>query len=300
LISEKFQLIEQTIRRFQISRMTAYLCQVAGVSRSGYYAWLKSEKTRMVKAQKDWQDYELIKAVYDAKKGRAGFRTIKMVLEQDYFVVMNHKKIRRLMAVFNLVAKVRRANPYRKLAKATQEHKTLPNWLRREFDQGEPGKVLLTDITYVYYGNGQPAYLSCVKDAATREILAYDLSKSLAMDIAYRTLNKLSDTLGDLIHPEAIFHSDQGFHYTHPKFQQRVKQIGFIQSMSRKGNCWDNAPMESFFGHFKDEVDYKQCQTFEELKQLISHYIEDYNLRRYQWDLNKMAPAQYRDHLLAA
>jgi putative transposase len=112
--------------------------------------------------------------------------------------------------------------------------------------------------------------------------------------IAYRTLNKLSDTLGDLVHPEAIFHSDQGFHHTHSKFHQRVKQIGFIQSTSRKGNCWDNAPMESFFGHFKDEVDYKQCQTFEELNQLISYYIEDYNLRRYRWDLNKMAPAQYR------
>jgi putative transposase len=69
--------------------------------------------------EKDWQDYELIKVVYDAKKGKVGFRTIKMVLEQDYFVVMNHKKIRRLMTAFNLVAKVRRANPYRKLAKAT-------------------------------------------------------------------------------------------------------------------------------------------------------------------------------------
>jgi putative transposase len=69
--------------------------------------------------------------------------------------------------------------------------------------------------------------------------------------------------------------------------------------MSRKGNCWDNVPMESFFGHFKDEVDYKQCQTFEELNYLVSDYIEDYNLRRYPWDLNKMAPAQYRDHLLA-
>ena len=120
------------------------------------------------------------------------------------------------------------------------------------------------------------------------------------MGIVYHTLEKLSDSLNDLIHPKAIIHSDQGVHYTHPEFQRRVKELGLKQSMSRKGNCWDNAPMESFFGHFKDEVDYLECQNFDELHQLIEEYMEEYNTNRYQWSLNRMTPAQYGSQLLAA
>lgn len=298
--SEKFMLINQIIREFSLSRMVTFLCEKAGVSSSGYYAWQKAEKVRIERLESDWKDYELIKEIFDEKKGKAGALTIKMILENDKGVVMNHKKIRRVMKIFNLVAKIRQTNPYRKMAKANQEHKTLPNLLDRQFDQGEPGKVLLTDITYVYYGGGQPAYLSCVKDSSTREIVAFHLSRNLTMDIVYRTLDKLSKQLGDLVHPEALIHSDQGFHYTHPEFQKRAKKLHLTQSMSRKGNCWDNAPMESFFGHLKDDVEYSACQSFEELKEVISNYMEEYNNDRYQWTLNKMTPAQYRGHLLAA
>ncbi|WP_035002424.1 IS3 family transposase, partial [Bhargavaea cecembensis] len=184
--------------------------------------------------------------------------------------------------------------------KATQEHRTVSNHLNREFQQDEPGKVLLTDITYLYHGKGQPAYLSVVKDVATKEILAYELTTSLSMPIVYRTLDKLEEALGDNLHPEIVLHSDQGFHYTHPEYQKRLKDLNIKQSMSRKGNCWDNAPMESFFGHMKDEIDYRQCQTFDELKQLVDEYIFEYNNHRYQWNLKKMTPAQYRSHLIAA
>jgi len=279
--------------------MVSYLCHIASVSRSGYYAWLKAEDQRMIREERDWQDYKLIHTIFNQKNQKAGFRTIQMYLENHYDVKMNHKKIVRLMKMFNLVTKIRRVNPYRKLAKATQEHKTKPNLLNRQFHQVEPGKVLLTDITYTYYGGGQPAYLSTVKDVATREIVAFDISRSLSMDIAYTTLNKLIDACDGYPHPEAMLHSDQGFHYTHPEFQKRVKKAGFQQSMSRRGNCLDNAPMESFFGHFKDEVDFKQCKTFEELHGMISEYIEEYNTERYQYDLKKMTPEQFRDHLLA-
>jgi putative transposase len=79
-----------------------------------------------------------------------------------------------------------------------------------------------------------------------------------------------------------------------------VKKLKLTQSMSSKGNCWDNAPMESFFGHLKDEVDYSACQSFEELQVLIGDYLEEYNNLRYQWSLNKMTPAQYTSHLIAA
>ncbi len=280
--------------------MDGYLCRLAEVSRSGYHRWLKAEEVRARKENNDKEDSVLIRAIFDQKKQKAGALQIKMILENDYGIVMNHKKIRRIMRKFNLVAKVRQANPYRKMAKATQMHRSCENHLQRQFNQGEPGKVLLTDITYLPYGKGQLAYLSCVKDGATREILAYHVSTTLRMELAYHTLDKLIESLNGVLHPEALIHSDQGMHYTHPVFQQRVKELGFIQSMSRKGNCWDNAPMESFFGHLKDELDYRDCRTFDELNHQVDRYIEEYNTQRYQWSLQKMTPAQYRSHLLTA
>src|SRR5699024_3295275 len=152
--------------------------------------------------------------------------------------------------------KIRQAKPYKYMLKATKEHRACKNLLNREFNQNEPGKVYLTDITYIYYGNGQKAYLSCIKDSTTKEIITHVVSRSLKMDIVYRTLKKLSETVGGF-HPEAKMHSDQVVHYNHPEFQHRVKELGLRQSMSRRGNCWDNAPMESFFEHFKDGVDHK-------------------------------------------
>ena len=146
---------------------------------------------------------------------------------------------------------------------------------------------MLTDITYLFYGQGKKAYLSCVKDSTTREILAYHVSSSLQMDIVYQTLDNLKERLGEVIHPEALLHSDQGIHYTHPEFQKRVREMGIKQSMSRRGNCLDNAPMESFFGHMKDELDYKDCQTFESLELNIKDYMEEYNYNRYQWTLKR-------------
>jgi putative transposase len=237
---------------------------------------------------------------FSSLKSKAGALTIKMHLERKDSVIMNHKKIRRIMRKYNLVAKVRQANPYRKMAKATQEHRTCPNLLERQFKQDEPGKVLLTDITYMKYGNGQQAYLCCVKDGSTNQIPAHVLSTSLELQIVEKTLEELLSNMDYTIHPEAILHSDQGMHYTHPVFQNMVKKAGFKQSMSRKGNCWDNAPMESFFGHMKDELEYEDCQTIQELRQRINEYILEYNTERYQWGLKKMTPDEYRSHLLTA
>jgi putative transposase len=139
--------------------------------------------------------------------------------------------------------------------KATQEHSVLPNLLNREFKQGIPGKVLLTDITYLYYEKGQKAYLSTIKDSSTNEILAYNVSVDLATD----TLVKLKNNRRVKFAEGAFIHSDQGAHYTSPTFQKHVKKLGLEQSMSSRGNFWDNAPQESFFGHFKDESYIKPC-----------------------------------------
>jgi transposase InsO family protein len=275
------------------------VCKILEVSTSGYYRFIQAEKHRQQTKEHEMVDYELIKQHFDRSGGKAGALTIKMKLERHHGVVMNHKKIRRIMRAYHLVATVRQANPYRKLARATQEHFTCPNHLNRQFNQYEPEKVMLTDITYLNYGNGQCAYLSCVKDGATREILAYHVSSSISMNLVTETLNQLFDRLQGNIHPEATFHSDQGFHYTHPSTQKTLRENGIKQSMSRKGNCLDNASMESFFGHMKDEMSVDDCQTIEEVRQRVSGYMTYYNSERPQWTLKKMTPNEFRSHLIA-
>ena len=112
------------------------------------------------------------------------------------------------------------------MAKATQEHRTCSNLLERQFDQGEPEKVLLTDTTYLQYGTGQWAFLSCVKDGATKQILAHYISSTLALSLVKRTLAQLTKRLDGNIHPDAIFHSDQGMYYTHPITRFFVAEAG--------------------------------------------------------------------------
>lgn len=145
---------------------------------------------------------------------------------------------------------------------------------------------------------GRWAYLSTIKDASTNEILVHNLSLSLEMPLVTDTLKKLMET-GMTFLEGAFLHSDQGGHYTSPIFQNLAKSMGFGQSMSRRGNCWDNAPQEPFFGHFKDEANLRNCKTFSELQEEIDSYMDYYNNFRYQWNLKKMTPVQYRDHLLS-
>lgn len=290
--------MNRTIRAYGLQRMTRYLCELSAVSPSGCYRWLQAEERRQLRAADDERDIVLIREHFDAQRGKAGALVVKMHMEQHSGVVMNHKKIRRLMRKAGMVASVRQANPYRKMAKATHEHKTCPNLLERQFDQGEPEKVLLTDITYLRYGNGQWAYLSCVKDGATRQILASYVGATLELSLVERTFQHLLERLDGNLHPAAILHSDQGMHYTHPKMRLLIAESGFQQSMSRRGNCWDNAPMESFFGHMKDEVDFKDCLTLDEVRIRVAEYVRYYNSERYQWTLNKMTPDEFRGHLL--
>lgn len=279
--------------------MVTFLCHLARVNRSSYYAWLTNENNRIHREQRDEDDYKLLNILYTQGKKKEGGRQLKMKLENDYGITMNLKKIFRLTRKFQIQAIIRKKNPYKQLAKASHEHKTCENHLNREFVQ-LPGAVLLTDITYLYLADGTKVYLSCVKDGTTREIVAHYLTTSLEMSIVYKTLQRLNEALEGNVHPGAILHSDQGFHYTHPNYQKKVKALGFTQSMSRRGNCLDNAPMESFFGHFKDHVEARECKTLTELKVKVVDFIHYYNSGRYQWELKRMTPEQYRGHLLAA
>jgi transposase InsO family protein len=282
--------------------MVKYLCEISGVSRSGYYNYFsqKSEERRKRKDQEDEVAKELILKAFRFKGRKKGARQIKMTLTDQFQCVYNLKRIRRIMKKYGILCPIRKANPYRRMMKATQEHRVVPNLLNRQFKQEIPGKVLLTDITYLNYQNGQRAYLSVIKDGSTGQVLAQHLSKRITMELATDTLHKLKKNRNFKKAKGALIHSDQGTHYTHPDFQKLVKKMKLKQSMSRRGNCWDNAPIESFFGHLKDQAHIKECKTFEELEKEIAKYITYYNHYRNQWNLKKMTPVQYRNHLLKA
>jgi len=290
------------IKKYKLKNMVSYLCKVTGVSRSGYYNYFSDKSQNLIK-KRNTQD-ELLRAnilkAYNFKGRKKGARQIKMTLENQFGITYNLKRIRRIMKKYTIICPIRKANPYRRMMKATKEHRVVPNLLNREFKQNIPGKVLLTDITYLSYGNGKRAYLSTIKDSSTNEIVAYNLSTKLTLDIATDTIHKLIYNIGKRLVPGSFIHSDQGVHYTSPVFQRILKEYGLGQSMSRRGNCWDNAPQESFFGHFKDESYIKSCSTFEELQEEIDQYMVYYNNYRCQWGLKKMTPVKYRDHLLNA
>jgi len=279
--------------------MLSTLCKMASVSNSGYYKYF-SAKSQCLRDQRDCQDEavrDIILKAYNYKGHKKGARQIKMILEYKFDIVYNLKRIQRIMRKYGIICPIRKASPYRKIMKATKENTVLPNLLNRNFKQNIPGKVLLTDITYLFYGNRMRAYLSAIKDGSTNELLAYNVSDSLKLDLATDTILKLKKNKKIKLTDDAFIHSDQGVHYTSVVLQKLVKDSGLNQSMSRRGNCWDNAPMESFWGHLKDEVDLKSCETLEELKLEIKKYMIYYNEYRYQWNLNKMTPVQYRNHL---
>jgi putative transposase len=287
------------MEKYHLKHTVKYLCEISSVSRSGYYQYFstKSQERRKRKEEEDEAGKEVILKAFHFKKRKKGARQIKMTLAGQFGVVYNLKRIRRIMKKYSIVCPIRKANPYRRMMKATKEHTVLPNLLNRNFKQQIPGKVLLTDITYLSYGQGKRAYLSTIKDGSTNEILAYKVSDRITLDIATNTIFHLRKNRKVKLADGAFIHSDQGAHYTSPIFQKLVKKYGLGQSMSRRGNCWDNAPQESFFGHFKDEAVIKACETLDEVKREIKQYMIYYNYYRYQWDLKKMTPVQYRDHL---
>lgn len=295
-----YQLIHETIEQNGFKGMTRYFCDLLDVSRSGYYSYLNASSVREAREKLELEAKEIILKAFKRRGYKKGSRSIKMILENDFNIVFSRKKIQRIMRKYGIVCPHRKPNPYKRIAKATKEHQVVPNKLNREFKQGIPGKVLLTDITYLPYNGNSMAYLSTVKDACTNEILAYHVSDRITLDIATKTIHKLMNNKKVTLHEDAFIHSDQGSHYTSPRYQKLLKKYGLDQSMSRRGNCWDNAPQESFFGHLKDEVDYKSARTLKELKSKINHYMVYYNNYRYQWDLKKMTPIQFRNHLLAA
>ena len=291
----KYRLIHEAVRQDDNLLNISALCRIAGVSRSGYYAWLEAAPYRRRREESDGADFALVKAAYEFRGYKKGARSIYMrLLHLNPPVVMNIKKIRRLMKKYGLFCPIRQENPYRRMAKAMKTNHVAENKVQREFRRFAPRKALLTDITYLFYRNGV-CYLSPILDVCTHEVLAYQLSDNLRVDFVLNMVDDLCAQYGAELDDSTIVHSDQGCHYTSNAFIQKLRDASFVQSMSRKGNCWDNAPQESFFGHMKDEVAelIAACDTYEQVVAVVDDWMDYYNNDRYQWDLEKLSPREY-------
>ena len=297
--NNKFEIIHETIQKSNNQLSVKMLCEIAGVSRSGYYNWVKAANKRIEKELQDRADFEVILTAYNHRGYDKGAKGIYMqLIHMTPPVIMNVKKIRRLMKKYGLVCGIRKANPYRRMAKSIKTNNVAANLVKREFEKHGPRKVLLTDITYIPV-NGEFCYLSTILDACTKQILSYVLSESLEVDFVLETVNQMVKNHGISLSTDTIIHSDQGCHYTSCSFIQLVKDKGLRQSMSRRGNCWDNAPQESFFGRMKDHIEnrLKTCTEYKEVKTIIDDWMDYYNTERYQWELAKLSPNEYYTYI---
>lgn len=295
-----FEIIHASLRNQEPRLTVVELCRIAGVSHSGYYNWVKTEAVRLAREEADKKDFALILEAYNFRGYKKGVRSIHMRLLRTG-IHMNPKKIRRLMHKYNLRCPIRKANPYRRMAKAMKTNRVADNLLNREFETHGARMVLLTDITYIPYSgeSGVFAYLSTILDAFTKEVLSYVLSPSLEVDFVLETVQILIRNHGISLSSETIIHSDQGCHYTSVRFIELVNDSSLRQSMSRRGNCWDNAPQESFFGHMKDDLKdkMKSWKNFEDVKRDVDDWMDYYNNDRCIWKLAKLPPKKYYEYL---
>lgn len=271
-----------------------YILKTIGISRSSYYNCLKNPDYglfREMKNEQDEKDVELIRWVINCNEYPKGTRMIYMMMKKITGKQFSIKKIRRLKRKYGITCPVRKASNNRRAARELLERNLCPNRLKREFRLHRPLEVFLTDVTYIPYGDKKMAYGSAVIDSVTGRLISFRISDTNDLKLAECSFVDLSESEHC---PNALFHSDQGSLYLTDTFQKLVKDHGFIESMSKRGNCWDNAPQESFFGHFKDEVDYRSCRNILELEDKIWKYADYYNFDRPQWTRNRMAPVYYQ------
>jgi transposase InsO family protein len=282
--------------------MITFLCNEAGVSTSGYHRYHSDEavKQRKEREERDLAILDLILEAYNFKGYKKGSRTIKDFLYNQYGIIMNRKKIQRIMRKYGVVCPIRKANPYKRMARNIKGHHIHDDHVKRDFKPGKPFVVLLTDITYIKFGRKNTrGFVSVMKDSQTGEIVARAASTSLKMDFVMETLDNFTKHPLFDEHQDMIVHSDQGSHYASDDFRNFLKMYNITQSMSRRGNCWDNAPMESFFGTFKDHIDLTECETIEEVLIEIDDFLDYYNNYKPQRKLDRLPPIQYREILIS-
>ena len=235
-----------------------------------------------------------IRAVYDRHKGRYGYRRITATLRQTGDII-NHKAVQRLMTAMGLksLVRIKKYQSYR-----GSEGAVVSNELKRQFQAERPHQKWVTDVTE-FKVNGQKLYLSPIMDLYNGEIVAYQTSPRPVFNMVRSMLSKAFECLAPSEAP--LLHSDQGWQYQQSAYRQMLAERSITQSMSRKGNCLDNAAMESFFGTLKAEFFHlNRFDSIEQLKRGIDRYIRYYNHDRIKLKLNGLSPVKYRTQAFGA
>lgn len=266
------------------------LLKLAGLARSTYYYQVKVLQA----GDKDADLKAMIKAVYELHKGRYGYRRITSAICQMGRHV-NNKPVQRLMGVLKLKSLVR---PKKYKSFKGEVGLAAPNELNRQFEATAPNEKWTTDVTEFNVG-GEKLYLSPVLDLYNGEIVAFEMNRRPEFKLVTAMLTKAFSRLGSTDKP--MLHSDQGWQYRMTAYRDELKERGMVQSMSRKGNCYDNAVMENFFGLLKTEFFYmNKFTSIDELETGIAEYIHYYNHDRIKLKLGGLSPVQFRTQHLAA
>ena len=264
------------------------LLKAIGLPKSVYYYHRKrlvdDEPNAGLKAQ--------IQALYHEHKGRYGYRRITLAL-RSAGTLINHKRVQRLMNELGLKSKVR---PKRYRSYRGHVGRIAPNLLNREFMANGPNQKWVTDVTEFKVGD-KKVYLSPIIDVFNREVVSYEVRQSVKLSLVTDMLKSAIDKLSH--HEKPIVHSDQGWQYQNQQYQNQLREKGLIQSMSRKGNCLDNAVVESFFGVLKTEMYHNEVfKNADDLIEKIKEYIDYYNHKRIKQKLKGLSPIAYRKQAL--
>ena len=280
----------QVVQKLRLKYSLSILLKIAQLPRATFYYHIK----KMHKADKYADVKTEIAAIYHENKGRYGYRRITMVL-RSRGSILNHKTVQRLMKELGLVCRVR-IKKYRSYK--GEVGKIAPNLLNRDFRAQKPNQKWVTDVTeFSLYG--QKLYLSPILDLHNGYLVSYTISERPVLNMVTTMLEKAYETIPD--GTDLILHSDQGWQYQHKAYQRMLRKKGLRQSMSRKGNCLDNAVMENFFGLLKSELLYLQkFGSMEHFKQELIDYLDYYNNRRIKAKLKGLPPALHRQQALSA
>lgn len=277
----------RTIGKMIANHSVVMLCKIAEVSRAGYYKWKAALDNQQQRRERDADLKEHILAIHRLRPYFGYIRMCTALRKEGLFV--NRKKVRRLMRELGIRSVIRKKRPNA----GRKPSVVFANVLNRDFEASAPFTKLVTDITYVRIGHDF-TYLSTVMDLHNNEIVAWKLAERNDLQLVLDTIKQLGTRKG------AILHSDQGFQYTHKAYATQLLAQGLQGSHSRRGNCFDNACMESFFSHLKTEQLYlKRPNNEHSARLLIAEYIEFYNHERFQKKLGDRSPVEYRKAIAA-
>jgi putative transposase len=266
------------------------LLKATGLPRSVYYYHRKM----LAVVGSDAELKAQIQDIYHQHKGRYGYRRVTLTL-RSAGALINHKRVQRLMNELGLKSKVR---PKRYRSYKGHVGRIAPNLVNREFVANRPNQKWVTDVTEFKVGD-QKGYLSPIIDLFNREVVSYEVRQSVKLSLVTDMLKSAINKLGQ--HEKPIVHSDQGWQYQNKQYQQQLREKGLTQSMSRKGNCLDNAVAENFFGILKTEMFHNEVfKNADDLIEQIKEYIDYYNNERIKQKLKGLSPIEYRNQTLLA